>query len=248
MLKTKIKSQKEFEKQIELFEKDYFNGYIEAKEDAINLESFYIKQENDYKGKINSQLDKFPINQALIFIQEWRFNNNSKKNFKTDFEIITLFCKKEKHDLQVLAIAIAEFHAVKNVFAKLLRDKAGKQKKSRKGQDTEKTFIPKRFDELFRSPELINDCLKLLKEMDQPAINDENGFIENKGVLIVWLNTLEVKNMFNYSFKNDKERAETLKINFKGLNISASLFRQKNKRPKEMYKSHFESEISALKH
>lgn len=114
--------------------------------------------------------------------------------------------------------------------------------------DQNQTFLPKRFDELFINPALINECFGLLRETEKPCINDENGFIKNKGVFIVWFNTLEVKRMLNYSFKNDKERAETLNKNFTGLNISESLFRHENKRAKELYKSYFESEISALKH
>lgn len=108
-------------------------------------------------------------------------------------------------------------------------------------------FISRKFIELFAGTILIDSCLDLLRETDKPCINDENGFIRNKGVFVIWFNALEAKRMFNYSFKNDEERAATLNKNFTGLNISASIFRYENKRAKE-YKNHFESEISALKH
>ena len=109
-------------------------------------------------------------------------------------------------------------------------------------------FSPKKFDELFINPALINDCLGLLKEMDKPCINDENKFIRHKGAFVIWINALEYKGMFKDSFKNYDEKAETLNKNFEGLEISESLFKQGNKRAKELYKRHFESEISALKH
>ncbi|MEO8853518.1 MAG: hypothetical protein ABI359_07045 [Ginsengibacter sp.] len=122
------------------------------------------------------------------------------------------------------------------------------QSHAKKGKGKAELFIPLSFQDLFINPELIEDCLNLLKEMDNPCINDENKFIRHKGAFIIWFNAMEYKRMFRGSFKNYNEKTKTLNKNFEGLNISESLFKQENKRAKELYKSHFESEISALKH
>lgn len=108
-------------------------------------------------------------------------------------------------------------------------------------------FKPSMFRELFINPEIVNDCITLLKETDKPCINDLNEFVRNKGAFIVWFNALEQKKIFNCSFANDTERAKTLNHNFKNLNVSISLFRQENKRATEKYKKHFENEITAIK-
>lgn len=109
-------------------------------------------------------------------------------------------------------------------------------------------FVPKLFSELFRNVALLNDCLELLKTTDKPCIGDENNYIRNKGVFVVWFNVLESKKIFNCTFSNDAERAMTLNFNFQSLNVSASLFRQSNKRATENCKTYFENEIAALKH
>ncbi len=110
------------------------------------------------------------------------------------------------------------------------------------------TFIPKGFNEIFINPILINDCIELLRDTEKPCINDENGFLRHKGIFIIWFNALEAKKMFNCSFGSDFERAATLNKNFAELNVSGSSFRSENKRATELYKNHFEREISTLKH
>ncbi len=109
-------------------------------------------------------------------------------------------------------------------------------------------FKPKLFKDLLNKPELIDKCLNLLRETDKPCISDEDKYLRNKGVFVIWFIALQDKKMFNQIFTNDFERAETLNFNFEGLRISESLFRQKNKRATENYKKHFELEISAIKH
>ncbi len=108
-------------------------------------------------------------------------------------------------------------------------------------------FTPKQFNDLFNNHALVNVCLNLLRETEKPCINDENEYLRNKGVFIVWFYALERKKIFNYTFANDNERADTLNHNFPKLNISASLFRQSNERAKSRYQNHFENEIAAIK-
>lgn len=111
----------------------------------------------------------------------------------------------------------------------------------------EKLHTPKAFAEIMHLPELLNDCLQLLRETDKPCINEKNRFIRNKGAFVVWFNTMEAKGMFNCRFSKDVTRAATLNHNFTDLNISESIFRQPNKRAKDNFQRDFEHSISALK-
>lgn len=105
---------------------------------------------------------------------------------------------------------------------------------------------PQKFEDLFVNPLLVPDCIDLLKNLDKPCINDANEFLREKGFFVVWLSALEHKKMLNYTFTNDEERAETLNYNFPNLNIKPSTFRSNNTKARS-YKSHFETEISAIK-
>jgi hypothetical protein len=90
--------------------------------------------------------------------------------------------------------------------------------------------------------------LALLKNIDNPCIDDCNRFLRDKSILVVWFNALEKKGEFNYTFRGDEERAATLKHNFPNLDISDSLFRYRSKKAiRSNYKSYFENEIIALK-
>jgi hypothetical protein len=118
---------------------------------------------------------------------------------------------------------------------------------NKKNLESKPEFITKEFHEIFNTPSLVDECLDLLRNTESPCINDERGFIKNKGAFVIWFNALESKKMFNCNFKNDAERAAILNHNFSNLNISQSLFGKENKRAKENYKTHFETEIAALK-
>lgn len=106
--------------------------------------------------------------------------------------------------------------------------------------------MPKEFKDLFENANLVADCINLLRNTTKPCINDANEYLRDKGVFVVWLYALEYKKILNFTFANDKERADTLNLNFPKLNISASLFRSPNAKAKN-YKTHFENEIAAIK-
>lgn len=133
--------------------------------------------------------------------------------------------------------------------APLIQDKTTNTQPNKEQKIEAPVFEPKLFKDLFNKPEIIDKCLSLLRETEPPCINEDNQFIgKNKGIFIVWFIALQHKKVFNFTFTNDVERAATLKYNFEGLNISESLFRQPNKRAKEIYQNYFNNEIAAIKH
>lgn len=113
MKKAKIENQEQYEKVVKNFEEKNFNDFSKAKEDAIDLELFYIKTHNDYNGRMNFLQERHPLNSLQSFIQNWRYKNNSKSNFKTDFELLKIFCKENNQNLQNIAVVKAEFEAIK---------------------------------------------------------------------------------------------------------------------------------------
>lgn len=145
---------------------------------------------------------------------------------------------------EILIEIVSQFEFIEKSIHQIL-NLPHQQTETKPEQASKPKFTPKQFSEIFYTPALVNDCIALLKETDKPCINDENGYIRNKGVFVVWFNALETKKMFA-AFSNDVERAATLNHNFVGLNISESLFRAGNTRAKE-FKSHFENQIAALK-
>ena len=172
----------------------------------------------------------------------------AKKTFlNIDYQIfIAHFNETISNDL------LSSFEIINETFkeiAPLIQDKTtnSQPNKEQKIEAPIIEFKPSKFSELFINPTIVNDCINLLRETDKPCINEDNEYIRNKGAFVVWFNTLEQKKVFNYSYTNDIERAETLNYNFEGLNVSDSLFRQGNKRAKDNYKTYFETEISAIK-
>ncbi|MGN6264763.1 MAG: hypothetical protein ACTHM5_03775 [Ginsengibacter sp.] len=134
-------------------------------------------------------------------------------------------------------------------YVAFLRDEEIKEKeKPPKKKTTAGSFIPPNFTELFTNPALVDRCIELLREADKPHINDRNEFLSHKGAFVVWFRSLEKKGLLNYSFLNDFERAATLNKNFKGLNISASSFKNVSKKALDNDKDYFETGISVLKH
>lgn len=146
---------------------------------------------------------------------------------------------------------LSSFEIINETFkeiAPLIRDKATNTQPNKKQKIVAPVFKPKLFIDLFNKPEIIYKYLNILRETDKPCINDGNKYLRNKGAFVVWFYALEYKKVFNFSFSNDIERAETLNYNFESLDISESLFRSENKRANENYKTYFENEITAIKH
>jgi hypothetical protein len=197
------------------------------------IEAAYIEEQKKVAGSIfNEQAtkEKFRLKEIDKTISLIKGKNDENKMWKYQPKFIENSIAKHEHYLQWLNDKVTTNHPNKE-------------------QKIEAPFFkPKLFKDLFYKPEIIDKCLNLLRETDKPCINEEKKYLRNKGAFIVWFNALEYKKIFNFSFCNDIERAETLNINFEGLNISESLFRQGNKRATENYKDYFESAIAAIKH
>lgn len=93
----------------------------------------------------------------------------------------------------------------------------------------------------------IREFIQLLRETEKPAISDDNNYIGNDiGVVSVWYNSLESKGIVEKA-SNDAQIAALLKGKFIGLEMSESHLRSKRIRAKQNYKSHFDTEIAAIK-
>lgn len=113
-MKPKIENQEQFEQVVTTFETQYLNDFLKAKEDAIDLESFYIKTGNDYNNRMNFLQEKYLLAPLQTFINDWRYENNSRANLKTDFQLIEIFCKENHQNLQDMIMASAEMQAIRS--------------------------------------------------------------------------------------------------------------------------------------
>lgn len=191
-----------------------------------------------------------------VFIEKQRniagtiFNEQAaKENFrhKEINKISKIINEKNelKNNLPIEQKFIESDYSKFEIYLQWLKD--GNIKTNKKQNNKAPLFEPKLFTSIFNKPEIVDRCIDLLRNTDEPCINEQNEFLRNKGAFVVWIKKLEYKKIFNISFKNDIERAQTLNHNFKGLNISSSLFRSQNRRAKNMYESDFESAITAIK-
>lgn len=248
MKKLKIENQKGFEARIEYFRDKYNEGFKDWISPPDCDKNFV--RERFKRDVLDLKLNLFYHEKLFAEARDFRNKKQWMKGIKT-FEAIKMFCQEEnlKGKFQIILQSLAEHDAILNFYDELNSVKNEPLKKTTNNhvQKGYKKFIPKRFDKLFFNPELIKDCLELLRYTEKPCINSANEYLRNKGVFVVWFNTLETKKMFNCKFYKDIDRAETLNENFPGLNIGGSTFRSDNMRAVEKYKTLFESEISALK-
>lgn len=208
----------------------------------INKVSF----SNDLTKKNTDEISEFLSYHFRNYIRKVKGESNVSE-LKERWLAETKKTLPAKFDLKQRDIFLSWFEQNENLNIDEIKNNPTKERKS---NSTKNEFVPKIFAEIFKVPNQLNDCLNLLRQGDNRFINEANEVINaksNKGVFIVWLKAIEYKALLNYSFSNDNERAATLNHNFKGLNISPSLFRQPNQRAKENFKSFFEAEIAAIR-
>lgn len=232
------------------YARGFENGFNEFDSSQIKPYLTMLADKQDYVTKVFEFTTK-----QVSFTHSWAnlasgFKGKVQNSFKRNqiIEIVDAFEDGQKQGYFYKAWSV--IFSNNSVFAPLFQQyfKSLPPEQMERKDKQASTFIPQPFSGIFIDSSLVNDCLTLLKSTDKPCVSDENDFLNNKGVFIIWLNVLEYKKLLKITFKNDIERSETLNFNFKGLDISASLFRHNNQRAKERYKSHFEAEISAIKH
>jgi hypothetical protein len=118
-MKAKIENQEQYEKAVKDFEEKYFNDFINAKRNTVNLVLFDTKTRNDYNCRMNFLQMEYPLNSAQSYIQDWIYNNNSKTISKNEFHILELFCKDNEQNLQSVAMAKVELEALQKIFSKI---------------------------------------------------------------------------------------------------------------------------------
>jgi hypothetical protein len=100
--------------------------------------------------------------------------------------------------------------------------------------------------ELFKYPEIYEDCLQLLRDINEPALNENRYIGKNKWVLVVWYLALEKKGVIE-TVVNDMQRAAILTNTFENFSVSEGQFRQDNIRASNNHKDEFYKDILNLK-
>lgn len=104
--------------------------------------------------------------------------------------------------------------------------------------------------DLFKNPELYNDCLQLLRETDPRTISEENSFMTgaSKGVVVVWFKAIEAQNLID-RIPNYNSVPIILNNTFKKLDVKVGIIKGKGKNviAKRDYEAHFSNEIRQIK-
>jgi hypothetical protein len=97
--------------------------------------------------------------------------------------------------------------------------------------------------------EHVEEFIELLKKVEPAILNDEGGYVggtNRKGVFVVFWNALKVKAVV-YDKAPRLAVAVLFSQHFQNLDISDSLFSQKNTRATNCYKEEFEAEVAMIK-
>ena len=80
---------------------------------------------------------------------------------------------------------------------------------------------PKTFDEMFEYPDLINECIDVLKTVKPPIITKQNEYnlgSKSKGSIVAWIIGLKFKGIIKKSL-SDEVISRCLNLKFVGLNL-----------------------------
>ena len=120
-----INNQDQYEQLIIDFTNKFWQDFIIALEDAIIEEEFYTKFENDYKNDLKVILEHTPtVGLAHNFLWQWRYDHNSKKLDKTDFEILSILCLEKQVNPNDFFYASAEYIAKEKNFSEVMQYRA----------------------------------------------------------------------------------------------------------------------------
>jgi hypothetical protein len=96
---------------------------------------------------------------------------------------------------------------------------------------------PENLDEIFKDPNIIEPCINILRQLENPLIDESYNYIgKNKTLVCIWLEEL-LKNSFIKKYR-DKRYVILLNRKFPGLDMTkdGSLFRKTSKRAEEKRK------------
>ncbi|MFX0555806.1 hypothetical protein ACOCEA_03365 [Maribacter sp. CXY002] len=108
---------------------------------------------------------------------------------------------------------------------------------------------PKTFEEMFINPEIIQNCISVLKEVE--ILNEKEKYVgRDKAAFCIWVKWLKSKSLVHHYIK-DETFAKLISKKFHPFTISTSLFRKPNPRAEEKYNLEIQallSKVSQLSH
>ncbi len=195
----------------------------------------------------NRKLSDF-IEKAKEFEKSLFDETECKEQFKKKEMEFTEDCLKQREKFKGLHTMVNE-NKLYHLYLKWIKKQptaTTDQPKTKAKAVTKDEPETRTLKELFRNKGIYEDCLQLLRDIDNPAIDEESRFIsKNKGVLVVWYNALETKGIIQKVI-NDKQRAAILKNTFENYSVSEGQFRQKNERATEDFRSGFLTDLAAI--
>jgi hypothetical protein len=105
-----------------------------------------------------------------------------------------------------------------------------------------------KFEQLFKSPEIMQKCIDVLKVVDPPIINNKEQYIgRSKGAICIWTEEINRRGLFEVKV-DDKIRTALINNKIKQLSIEESNFRKEHKRAREKYGLEFKQKLSQISH
>lgn len=187
----------------------------------------YLENFDSIKGFLKSKGLISPKNKKEFF--DWYFKQIAKRNPKLKLTDFDLYPKLERSDIieftQLLTMeAENELSKVKR---KLIREKTINENKDQ---------IPTNFEDIFLKPEMADNYLNVLNDIEPPLIDKTFNYIgNNKGFFPLWINILKRKEPPIIKYFHDIVYKNLLNQKINGLNLSkdASEFKKNYKRAEE---------------
>lgn len=95
-----------------------------------------------------------------------------------------------------------------------------------------KPGTPKKFEQLFTRPDLIDDCIAVLRKVDPPILNDANKLIGLKSAFCIWVDEMIRFDLVEH-FKDRSIYSNLIKQRFALDSFSDSLFAKANPKAEE---------------
>lgn len=105
---------------------------------------------------------------------------------------------------------------------------------------------PLKFEEMFTQPELIQDCIDILKKVEPPVLNQNEEYIgKYKGSFCVWIDKMNRKGLI-YHYTDRTIYARLIGLRFAPFSIDASMFSKPLKRVEDLYQLEFDTLLSQV--
>lgn len=218
----------------------YFREYAKGFEEGFNefekknIEPFLpmFPDKKDFIFKVFEYITK-----TVFFSRGWGLVKGFTINKNN--EIIEAFENGQYHGYFYRAWSIILSN--NNLFAPLFQEHL--KNKSRQSTKVEQSLT---FEDMFKFPELIQDCIDVLKQVEPPILNDDEKYIGKlKSSFCVWIDILLRKGLIK-TYSDRSIYSKLISEKFTPFSIDESMFGKYHKRANYLYQLEFDTLLSQV--